>query len=181
MQIKNTQNSYGLVSVSFHWIMGLIMIGLVIAGLMLADELIPDENRRAVMGLHKSFGITILMLIGLRLLWRFTNLVPKLPADMAGWKKGLAHLVHFGLYVSMIVMPLSGWGMSSAGGHPVNFFGLFELPALVEKNKELGKVFHEIHEIAGFVLIGLFALHVGAALLHHFIYKDNVLKRMLMR
>lgn len=181
MQIKNTQNSYGLISFSFHWIMGLIMIGLVIVGLMLADELIPDESRRAVMGYHKSFGITILMLVGLRLLWRFTNLVPKFPADMAGWKKSLAHLVHLGLYVSMFVMPLSGWGMSSAAGYPVSFFGLFELPSLVEKNKELGGIFHEIHEITGTVLIVLFVMHVGAALLHHFIYKDNVLKRMLMR
>lgn len=178
MCIKNSENKYGLVSVLFHWIMALIMIGMVIVGLLLADTEI-FENRRAVMGFHKSFGITILMLVALRTLWRFTNLVPKMP-EMAIWKKRLAHLVHFGLYASMVIMPLSGWAMSSAAGYPVSFFGLFNLPDLVIKDKQLSGLFKEIHEVSATVLIILFILHVGAALLHHFIYKDNVLKRMLM-
>ena len=178
MNFKNTQTRYGIVSAALHWVMGLAMIGLIVIGLLLAQTELID-NRRFFMGLHKSFGIIVLVMVVFRIIWRFMNAAPPLPVGTKPWQKWASHGVHFALYASMIIMPLSGWAMSSAYGYPVNVFGWFELPSLMAVNKPLGGVFRRIHEIAGFALAGMIAVHIGAALMHHFVYKDNVLKRML--
>lgn len=177
MALKNTTESYGLIHRSLHWTIALLIICLLIVGLIMGD--LENPLRGQVYGIHKATGILVLALVTLRLSWRFYSVVPGYPATMDKFQKFAAHAVHFFLYLAMFGMPLSGWGMSSAAGYPVSFFGLFELPPLVEKSKELGKIFHEVHEYLGFALIGAIAIHIGAALLHHFYYKDTILKRML--
>lgn len=177
MALKNTIDSYGWLARLLHWTVGIIIICLLAVGLWMGG--LEPPFKYEVYGLHKSFGILVLILVAFRLSWRLMNTTPTMPQSMDVFQRTAAHAVHFFLYVAMLVMPLSGWAMSSAGGYPVSLFGLFQLPPLVEKNKELGMLFHDVHEYLGFALIAAVIVHTGAALLHHFYYKDNVLKRML--
>ena len=119
-----------------------------------------------------------LALVVARMVWK---LVTRSPAPLAGLSKlqiWVSKLTHAMLYALMLGMPLMGWVMSSAGGYPVKVFGL-EIPAIVEKNPELGKLANQLHELGGYVLIGLILLHIGAAIYHQFIRKDGLLARML--
>ena len=175
--MKNTENSYGSAAKGFHWIIGLLMIGLVILGLTMGDFEAPFKFK--LYGWHKALGIIVLGLAALRLIWRFINVQPKSIPTHKPWERILAHTAHWALYASMFIMPLSGWAMSSAGGHAVSLFGWVTLPPLVEKSKELGGIFHEIHEYAGFTLIALIILHAVGAIKHHFIDRDDTLRRML--
>ena len=178
MELKNTLSSYGAVSKALHWLMGITFIHLIGVGLWMSD-LESSDLKWFVYGLHKSLGVTILALVALRLIWRLINSVPRMPVDTTKWERNAARLVHFGLYALMFAMPISGWIMSSAGGHAVTFFDLFQLPAIVEKSKELGNLAWNAHGYLGYVAIALIVLHTIAALYHHFIRKDDVLTRML--
>lgn len=176
--LRNTQDSYGSVAKFLHWLIALLIIALLCVGLYMTDmENTPDKFK--VYGLHKSIGITVLALATLRLLWKTRNIAPLLPASMRAIEKFLAHAGHLALYVFMLLMPLSGWMMSSAAGFPVSVFGLFTLPDLVPPDNAMKNVYRAIHEYSAYALMALIALHVLAALTHHFYYKDNVLTRML--
>ncbi len=176
MCFKNTETEYGLLSKGFHWVIALIIFALCLAGLAMTEmENSPDKFR--LYGLHKSFGILVLILVALRLSWRFYSPPPNAPDHHAGWEKGLAKATHLFLYFAMFAIPLSGWIMSSAGGHPVSLFGL-ELPPLVEKDNPIGKTAHQMHTILGLGIIVLIALHAAGAFKHHFIDKDDTLFRM---
>ncbi len=178
MPLKNTTETYGSIAKLFHWLVFVLIASLLALGFVMADmETTPDKVR--LYGLHKSFGITVLTLAVLRLLWKLANVSPLLPATTSRGQKFLAHAAHFGLYALMFAMPLSGWMMSSAAGFQVSVFGWFMLPNLVEPDKELFEFLQEAHELLALALIGLVALHAAAALLHHFYYKDNILRRML--
>ena len=119
------------------------------------------------------------LLVWLRLAWRVMNPPPAYPNSMSKTLKALAHLGHAALYGLMIVIPLSGWLLSSAKGVQTVWFGVLPLPDLLDKDKELGHLLHEVHEALNFVLLFLLAGHVAAALKHHWIDKDDILKRML--
>ncbi|MBA4087920.1 MAG: cytochrome b [Novosphingobium sp.] len=129
---------------------------------------------------HKATGILILFLSLARLGWRFTWTMPAWPATMGKLQQNVARLTHGALYVLMIVVPLTGWIFSSAGKYPLSIYGLFDWPKLpVAKGSALAEAAHEGHEVLGFLMAGLVVLHIAAALHHHFIIKDNVLRRML--
>ena len=177
MQITNTEKKYGAVHKLVHWVMAIMIIGLIAVGLYMG-EMDPSPEKWQAYALHKSFGISIIALVGVRILWKLVNASPKLPEGMKSHEKALAHLGHLALYVMMLAMPFSGWIMSSAGGHAVKFFD-WTVPAIVEKGSSLGHWAHEIHEIGGSLFIALIVLHVVAALYHHYIRKDDVLKRMV--
>lgn len=127
---------------------------------------------------HKWLGITVLFLVIIRLLWRATHPAPKLDLKMPIWQEKVMALTHVALYLLMFAIPLVGWLMSSAKGYTVNYFGLFDLPDLVGKDKALGHQLKEVHELLANVLVALVGLHVLAALKHQFIDKDGLLGRM---
>lgn len=132
---------------------------------------------------HKVLGITILALTVVRILWRMTHRVPPLPVSISPMLKLLAHVVHMALYILLLVMPLSGWWMTSAfpQRHPI-LAGFFDIPFLpVPVSMASAGAAHEVHEIGGWVMIALAVLHIGAALKHHFIDRDAILLRMSMR
>ena len=176
MGLKNTKDSYGLVAKIFHWPMALIILGLILVGLYMSS-VEPSPEKLQLIYYHKSFGILILWLVGLRLIWRAFNKPPIALPNHKGWERLLAKLAHFFLYAAMIGMPLSGWLMSSAGEYPVPFFGL-EMPDLVSKNPDLGSLMHSVHEVLAYMLIGVIILHSLGALKHHFMDEDETLKRM---
>ena len=166
---------YHIVSMVFHWLVAMIMIGLIIAGLIMVD--MPKPDKYVIYGWHKAFGIIVLALVVLRLGWRFYQPGPPLPVTMKIGQVVASKITHFMLYVMMLLMPLAGWVMSSAGGHPVSVFGV-PIPAIVDKDKELNALAHDIHEYGSWVFIALILLHIGAALYHHFIQKDGLLWRI---
>lgn len=176
--IRNNTLRFGLVSITLHWLMAVLIIGLLIMGLYMVELPIGIQKLKFY-GWHKEYGILVLMLVAIRLGWRLNNVVPALPTHLAKWQQWAARTVHFALYGFMILNPLTGWLLSSASGVSVSFFGLFVLPDLMGPNETYKMIFREAHEWLAFGLMGTICAHIGAALQHHFIYKDDTLRRML--
>lgn len=149
----------------------------VIAGNLLV-EMPKGPEKFEVIGMHKSFGALILILVLLRLLWRLINMVPKEIEGSDPQLNRLAHGMHALLYLLMFAQPISGMLMSQAAGYPVHLFGLFEFPVMLEKSPALGEWLHAAHGTIWIVLAVAVVGHAGAALYHHFIRRDQVLQRM---
>jgi cytochrome b561 len=166
---------YNAVARALHWIIAALIIGN-LAGGLLHDAL---EDVINLMPLHKASGMTVLALSLVRIAWRFTWRAPAHPAGMSAFEGFAAKATHGVFYALMLAMPVTGWIMASAGKYPLTWFGLFDLPKLpVTRDDPLYGIGHEGHELLGWVFLALVILHVGAALRHHFILKDNVLRRM---
>jgi len=175
--LKNTKDTFGWLAKSFHWVIALLIIGMWVAGqVMTSMENTPTKFE--VYFFHKATGITVLALAVLAIAWRSINVKPAL-THLPKWQVLAATLNKYGLYFCMLAMPLTGWMMSSAAGRPVSFFGLFIMPDLVPVDKEAAHIYAERHEQVALLLLALFLTHAGAALMHHFILKDGILKRML--
>lgn len=156
----------------------MIITQVVLAGI--ADDLPLGIKKIAMLARHKSVGITILMLAVARLGWRLANREhPPLPDTLKPYERVLAHVTHVGLYVVLFAMPISGWIMSSARNFPVSWFGLFQLPDFVAPNKALYDAMVTTHGTLAVALFVIVTLHVLGALKHHFVLKDDVLRRML--
>ena len=177
MSLKNTTGSYGLVAKSLHWIAAALIFTLLSVGFFMT-EMDFSPAKLQIYGLHKSFGIVVLILVVLRALWRFTNPKVRELKTHQRWEKILAHITHVLLYVALFVMPLSGWLMSSAGDFPATFFGLFDLPPLVAKNEKLFELLRDFHTIFAFCILGVVALHMAGAFKHHILDRDETLQRM---
>lgn len=166
--------TYTRVARWLHWIIGLLIIG------NLAGGLLGDFAPALIFPIHKSTGLLILALSLVRLGWRLTHRPPAYPASMAAWERTVGSVTHWIFYALMILIPLSGWIMASAGDRPLDFYGLFPVMKFaVEKGSTLAEVSSEGHELLAFAMIGLLLLHIGAALRHHLMLKDGVLRRML--
>ncbi|MXN67252.1 cytochrome b [Stappia sp. GBMRC 2046] len=183
--LRNTTGGYGAVAIAFHWTMAVLLLVLVGLGLYMTGLEQNDPSLFPLYQLHKSLGLAALALAVLRLGWRTVNPSPRLPQTMPRLEKAAAHLGHAGLYALMLAIPLSGWLMVSASpwGIPTVFFNLFNVPhlpvpdALGEK-AAAEALLKEVHEVLGWFLIVLVGLHAAAALKHHFISRDTVLRRM---
>jgi cytochrome b561 len=177
MQLRNSTVHWGGVAQFLHWLIVALIIIQVALGLTAGQ--LHGIAKLAMLARHKSVGITILMLAIVRLLWRLGNPAPPLPLDLKPYERFLAHFTHVALYVLIFAMPISGWIMTSARGFPASWFNLFQLPDLVAKNRPLYEAMVETHEALAWILGAVAILHAAAALRHHYILKDNVLRRML--
>lgn len=178
MQLKNSLSRYGAIAQLFHWaIVILVVTQFVLA--KRADDLPRGLAKLAVLAQHKSVGITILGLALLRLAWRLFNPVPPVPPNTPRWQQFAAHGSHFLLYALLLIIPVLGWLMSSARSFSVSWFGLFTLPDFIEPSTAAFDFLHAAHETLAKVLAALALLHIAAALKHHFIDHDDVLRRML--
>jgi cytochrome b561 len=178
MAIRNTTRRWGTVAQTFHWLIVLFIVAQFTLA-TLFDDLPAGPKKLTLLARHKSIGITILMLALLRLLWRSTNPTPALPDTLKPYERSLAKLTHGLLYVLLFAVPLTGWLMSSARGFPVSWFGFFQLPDLVHKNKALYDILVTTHGVLAWTLGIVASVHLLAALKHHFMLKDDVLRRML--
>ena len=169
------RNRYSQVSLILHWLIAVMVIG------QIALIMVHDATEGGPwMGLHKSVGLSILVLTLARLGWRIANPAIPLPAEMPRWQRLLARGTHVLFYVVLIGMPLGGWAASSAAGRDIAWFGLFNWPLLpISGGREVAKQFMNAHEMGAKLLYVLLALHILGALKHHFIDRDNVLHRML--
>ena len=178
MPIRNTRERWGSLSQFLHWL--IVALIAVQAALGLTGMLLPpDMEKLAVLARHKSIGITILGLATVRLLWRWLNPTPPLPSNLEPYERLLARVTHAALYVLLFAMPLTGWMMSSARGFPVSWFNLLQLPDLVPKSRMLYGTMVTAHAALAIALAVTLALHVAGALRHHFVLKDDTLRRML--
>ncbi|MEO1193884.1 MAG: cytochrome b [Pseudomonadota bacterium] len=188
--MQDVQERYTSVAIALHWLIAASIILQLASGLWMADAINEPATQALAFEVyqwHKSLGLTVLILSLLRLLWRLTHRVPGLPDGMKPWEIMAAKATHVLFYVIMIVMPLTGWVIVSASafGLPTLYWGLFTWPHLPitglasETKAVIENIFGEVHALLGYGTIGLLALHVGAALKHHFIARDAVLARML--
>lgn len=137
-----------------------------------------SDTRELLKQWHFMLGLSVLALLWLRLLARLIAPTPRIEPALPAWQAIPAQLMHAALYALMIGAPLAGWLILSAAGKPIPFFGL-ELPALIGPNKELAGQIKELHELAGTAGYWLIGLHAAAGLYHHYVARDNTLKRML--
>ena len=169
---------YTATAKGLHWLMALLIFGLLALGFYMSDLPLSPEKLQFY-SWHKWAGVTVFALVWLRLLWRVTHRPPAYPISMSGLQQALAHTGHLVLYVLMIVIPLSGWFMSSAKGVQTVWFGVLPLPDLIGRDKELGKQLAELHSALNIGLLLLIGGHAAAALFHHLVHKDDILRRML--
>lgn len=178
MSVRNTKTSWGFLSKTLHWVVVLLILNQWLI-IQWTHSLPKGPALISALAWHKSFGITILLLAVVRLLWRWMNPVPDLSGETRPWERALARISHLLLYGLIFALPLSGWMMSSARSFPVSWFGWLQLPDLVSPDPQLYKTLRELHEVLFDVLVVVAALHVAGALKHHFIDRNAVLKRML--
>jgi cytochrome b561 len=169
---------FGTVRQFFHWVITLTLLGQIpLAWYMIELPMSPDKF--ATYALHKSIGMTLFTLAVLRVLWALWSSRPALPDTMPRWQVYVSKFVEFMLYLLVIVMPVTGWLMSSAANTPVSVWGWLTLPDLVEPNEKLMETLKLVHETQSIALMTFAGIHVLAALKHHFVDRDNVLLSML--
>ena len=179
MTLRNSATDWGSVSKTFHWLIVLLLIGQGLLGLTMGD--FGREMRGTLVGLHKSIGITILMLAVARLLWTLFAGRPQPAPGVARWQHRMAQAGHFLLYALLIMLPVSGWLMGAYGGRATEWFGLFELPRIVAENEAAHEMLEERHEQLFWLLVLVALGHAGAAIYHHVFQRDATLVRMLPR
>jgi cytochrome b561 len=170
--------SWNAVAKFLHWLIALLIFTQFALGWLATGwHLSPTKLELFVW--HKSTGILILLLVLVRVAWRLSHPAPALPLDMPRWERAAAHVSHALLYAVMIAMPLVGWVISSAAGVPFSVYWRIPLPAIVAADKHIADLASVAHFSLGILLIALLVLHIGAALRHHFVKRDDVLARML--
>ncbi len=173
MNARYTKTAKGL-----HWLMAVLFFGMLGLGFYMQGlPLSPDKLK--LYSWHKWVGVTVFLLALFRIAWRVTHQPPALPSSMPRLMQIAAHAGHHMLYMLMFLIPLSGWLMSSAKGFQTVWFGILPIPDLIEKNKLLGDLLQTVHVSLNYLFIAVLIGHIGAALKHHFIDKDDILTRML--
>ncbi len=179
--LRNRPDGYGLVAIVLHWLIAILFLGQLIGGTIMTRL----EDRRLEFELiqwHKSFGLLLLALVVLRIAWRLANRTPRYPETMPVWEQRAAHVSHGLLYVLQLALPLTGWVLVSASvlAIPTFAFYLFVIPNLpVPASADIEHQFMRYHTWLGYAAMALVALHVAAALRHHFVHRDGLMHRIL--
>lgn len=173
-----TPARYTGTAIALHWLIALALLAIFGLGVYMQDLPLSPAKLKFY-SWHKWAGVTVFLLVAVRLGWRLTHAVPALPAAIPAPQRLLAGAIHGLLYLLMFAIPLSGWLMSSAKGFQTVWFGLVPLPDLVAKDAALGDSLQALHFALNMVLAGLVVVHAAAALKHHFVDRDDILTRML--
>lgn len=202
MALSNS-GRYGAISQAFHWVTVVLIVALLWTGW--GADVEADKPGSSAFFWHSSLGVLVLVLALARLIWRFFASTPALPVAMRRSQRFFARAVHVGLYLLLFALPISGWLVASAEGGRVNFFGVVSVPAwqgvsgvappavrpqsrdsehnevdsASSAGEKRGEVWEEAHEILAYIIAGLAILHTLAALKHHFVDRDDVLRSML--
>lgn len=168
---------FSLLSKIMHWLIACIVIPMLALSFFLED--LPNTMQGTAFLIHKSLGLTVLLIMLFRLFWIHYRGRPALPPEMPGWERVFSRTVQYAFYFFLILMPMAGWILSTVSNHIPSYFGLFPLPFPgITANEHLANIMDDAHKIMAWILIGLLFLHVSGALKHHFWNKDQVLKRM---
>jgi cytochrome b561 len=177
MPLRNTTEAYGSLAKFLHWSIVLLILPQYFLA-EAADELPNGLEKLQLITWHKSFGMVVLLLVLARIGWKVMNRGTPRPLGEP-WQRKAAAAGHGLLYLLILAQPISGWLMSSAANYPVTLFGWFQFPALIGENHDLHETLEEVHEVLFNALLVVTVVHVAAALYHHFMLKDGVLRRML--
>jgi cytochrome b561 len=175
--LKNTNDQFGLVSTYIHWISAVMVFGLFALGFWMVDLNYYSQWYRDAPYYHKAFGLTLFSLTLVRIIWKLNNTTPK----SLGSKKvehKLANFAHLALYGLLLLIMFSGYLISTADGRGIELFNLFTVPSMGELFANQEDLAGEVHEIAAYTIIAMVVLHVLAALKHHFINKNETIKRI---
>lgn len=159
-----------------HWLMAVLIIAMLFIGVGMVSTV--SEMRSWLIDLHKPLGLLLLCLVAMRLCVRLLSSTPALPADLPGWQRASARASHALLYALMVVQPLVGWAMLSAGGYPIVLFGVIVLPPIVPIMPALFAILRELHLLLALLLFATILVHVGAGLSHAWIRRDGVFRSM---
>ena len=161
-----------------HWTVAVLVLLMIPLGFVIANEW-GGPAQQFLYNLHKSIGATLLLLVVIRLVYRLTHPAPPLPSDIPAVQRFAALATHWALYVLLLIQPLVGYIMTSAYPAPVPFFGLFNLPAIWPEDRALSERLSVVHLYIGISIAVIAAMHISAALYHHFVRKDRILMRMV--
>ncbi len=172
------KSRYTRTAMALHWLMAILILTTLPLGLYMSDLPLSPYKLR-LYSYHKWIGMLLLSLWTVRVLWRITHRPPSLPPGLPRWQEIAAEATHIAIYGLLLVIPLTGWMMSSALGFTVVWFGVLPLPNLVGKDHALGEILKTVHSLLNDGLLALLALHLLAVLQHQFILRDGLLWRML--
>jgi len=183
MALTNSATRFGLVSKFFHWAIFLFFVNQYLTGVLMMrlekGHFVLGLDQGAFYNLHKSVGVVIIALVLLRITWRKTTRLPDWPDTLAAWEQTCMKWTERTLYFCMLVMPISGYVFTLAGGYNFKLFGLVQLPQLIDKNASVAKTAEFIHAGTSYLIVAAVALHLGLALKRHRVDKDGFLHRML--
>ena len=169
---------YTRVAIALHWLIALAIFANLALGFYMADlEVSPQKLR--LYSYHKWLGMTVLLLVLVRIGWRLSHRPPALPDSMRPWERTMAGVTHVVLYLLTLSVPLTGWLYSSAKGFKTMYLGLLPIPDLLAKDALLAPLLRDWHENLNWIMVALVILHVGAALKHLVVGHDDVLGRMV--
>jgi cytochrome b561 len=179
MPLRNTTEAYGSVAKFLHWSIVLLIVPQYF--LYEGAEELPEGSQRAaqLLDLHKSIGMLVLILALVRIAWKILNRSQPAPIGDVAWQRKAAAAGHGMLYLLILLQPLTGWIMASAGDSPVSLFGWVSFPALVGPGKDLHETMEGVHEFLFWLTVAVAAAHAAVALFHHWVLKDDTLRRML--
>ncbi len=178
MTIRNTTNSWGAIAKSFHWIIALLILSQLVLG-NIAEGYRLSPTKLDLFVWHKSIGVTVLLLVILRVVWRLTNPPPTPPDGIPAWETIAARIGHALLYLLMLAVPLSGWWVSDATRIPFKAFWLVPMPDLIAANRDISDLAADVHGALTKLLLLVVVIHIVAALRHHFFMHNKILSRML--
>ena len=173
-----TSAAYSATARALHWITAALVLIMLPLGVVITNEW-GGALQDPLYDLHRSIGAAIIPLVILRLGYRLMHPPLPLPEDIPPIQQLAARATHWALYALLIVQPFVGWVATSAYRAPIMVFGLFELPPIWPQDRPLSGLLFVVHALIGAAIAGLAAVHIGAALYHHFVRKDRVLLRMI--
>lgn len=179
MQFFNSTHTYGYISIALHWISVVLILGLFALGFWMVELGYYDPWYRKAPDLHRSFGILFGCILVARLIWKWRQPKPEACENHSKWERRASSFVHLLLYCLMFLMIPTGYLITTAQGQSLNVFGLVEIPAVVTEVDRLEDYAGWFHIYIAYSLVTLALLHAAAAVKHHFVDRDNTLKRML--
>jgi len=174
-----TTERYSGTAIGLHWLIALLIVCGFYLGWIMTDIPGFTPTKLKYFSWHKWIGVTVFALAAIRVVWRLGHRAPAMPRGMARWQQGAAHATHFLLYLLMLVIPISGYFYSSAAGIQVVYLGIWPMPTIIGPDQALKGTLRIVHVVLNYGLLALVAVHVLAALKHHFVDRDGLLGRML--
>jgi cytochrome b561 len=180
MQVRNSAERYGFVTQTIHWLTVVLVLAAWASG-MFGEDLLKDViGERAILSLHLYAGLSVVVLLVLRLAWQIGNPTPlPEPTPLGVWGDRIAKLTHAIIYILLIAVPITGIAAQFARGRALPVFGLFEISSPWTPDRAFIRSVTEVHETIANVLLVVALLHAGAALFHHWVLRDRTLDRML--
>lgn len=179
MNIKNSKQGYGLVAILLHWLMALLVIALFASGYYMVDLDYYSKWYNTLPWWHKAVGMAAFLMLVFRIGWAIANPKPAALSNYQRWEMVAAKITHYAFYLLLLLISITGYFITTAKGAPIDFFGWFEIPAIMKLDHDPAEWMGKIHEYAAYVVAALFLLHVCASVKHHFIDKDITFARML--